>query len=125
MLSLFPPFPSRQKYHSHLDIPPPGQTPPRDHKNQTARPHHHAAEDLQPPIAAVLAAHQRPADRIPHQGRDTDDREHGTRPHADLADIGDLGHEGGGEGDEGAAAEPVEGREEDVGDVAAGREPQA
>ena len=76
-------------------------------------------------IRTPLIRHQRPSNRVPHQRRHTDNRKHGSRPHANLPDIRYLRHESGGKGDKGAAAETVEGGEEDIRDVAAGGEPQA
>lgn len=71
-----------------------------------------------------MIRHQRATNGIADQGGDADDREHTACSYANLADVGDLGDERGREGDEGAAAEAVEGREEDVGHVAAGGEPE-
>lgn len=74
---------------------------------------------------APLARDQRAPNRVPHQSRDTDDREHSPRADADLANIRYLGDARGGEADEGAGGKAVEGGEEDDGHVAARGEPEA
>lgn len=104
--------------------PKPSKAHPRQDVNRAPSDHHDTAENLQIYILTPLPRLQRASNRTPRQRRQTDDREHSSRPHPNLADIRDLRDERGRERNEGAATKAVESREEDDGDVASGGNPK-
>jgi len=113
-------------YQSDLqpDLPPHQARPCTDKHSPTGK-HHNPAEDLQMRIRAPFRRDERSSNRVPHQGRHTDGREHRTRADADLPNVGYLRHACRGETHKRAGREAVEGCEEDDGDVASRGEPEA